>query len=101
MRVCAKCNAVSRFYTGTPIFKFGTGLSYTSFEHRLSTPPRIRHQSALGDDLHLSPLSKRVAAEVVVRTRNSGARVGAEVGAQRCLPACLPGLPRGMLSVHR
>ena len=30
-----------RFYTGTPVYKFGDGLSYTTFTHRLSVLPGL------------------------------------------------------------
>lgn len=56
-----------RFYTGTPVFKFGSGLSYTSFSHYLSAPERL-HSEKFGSDLRLSVLSKLVAATIFVGT---------------------------------
>ena len=33
--VCRYPGRTHRFYTGTPVYKFGDGLSYTTFAHRL------------------------------------------------------------------
>jgi len=68
-----------RFYTGTPVYKFGHGLSYTSFHSRLVNPPAAVDMSRFATELRLSPLSKRTAAIFSVRVTNEGDRDGAEV----------------------
>lgn len=73
-----------RFYTGTPVFKFGEGLSYSSYTHVISAPSTIRVDSLSTDELTsdptraLSVLSKQIAATVAVETTNTGKRDGAE-----------------------
>ncbi|WP_342250513.1 glycoside hydrolase family 3 C-terminal domain-containing protein [Sphingomonas sp. OTU376] len=53
-----------RFFTGTPLWGFGHGLSYTSFAY---------------DQLTAKAGSTAAPVEVTVRVRNSGARPGEEV----------------------
>eukprot|EP00912_Choanoflagellata_sp_UC4_P002009 UC4_evm6s1289 len=67
-----------RFYTGTPVFPFAFGLSYSDFNSVLSTPklvPAIKFP----EDLTLSTLSKIVITKVDVNTTNLSERDGAEV----------------------
>ena len=66
-----------RFYTGTPVFKFGEGLSYSTFESSLKAPNAIS-LSQFPEELTLSSLSKVVVANVVVNTTNLSERDGAE-----------------------
>ena len=68
-----------RFYTGTPVFKFGEGLSYTTFEHGLAAPSILRASSYFGSDLSLHALSKQTATTVSVTARNTGDRPGDSV----------------------
>jgi hypothetical protein len=68
-----------RFYTGVPVFKFGEGLSYTTFEHTVSKAPQSVRSERFGPEIDLSSLSKIVAATVSVKTVNTGDRDGAEV----------------------
>lgn len=67
-----------RFYTGTPVFKFGEGLSYTTFEHELAAPATL-FGSHFQADLTLSGLSKVTAATVTVAATNTGGRPGDSV----------------------
>ena len=73
-----------RFYTGTPVFKFGAGLSYSSYTHAISAPPTLQVDELNTDELTsdptraLSVLSKQIAAIVTVSTTNTGKRDGAE-----------------------
>uniref|UniRef100_A0A7S3APJ0 Fibronectin type III-like domain-containing protein n=1 Tax=Haptolina ericina TaxID=156174 RepID=A0A7S3APJ0_9EUKA len=68
-----------RFYTGTPVFAFGEGLSYTSFDTRIVRAPSAISSSAFGSDLRLSPLSSKTAATFTVEVTNKGERDGTEV----------------------
>lgn len=56
-----------RFYTGTPLWPFGYGLSYTTFRLQLLSSPSL----AIG--------TKSRKAEVAVELRNTGHREGDEV----------------------
>lgn len=67
-----------RFYTGTPVFKFGEGLSYSTFDSAVvRAPERVAVESFPGD-LSLSALSKAAVARVTVNTTNLSERDGAE-----------------------
>jgi hypothetical protein len=66
-----------RFYTGTPVFKFGEGLSYSSFEHSLRAPSEISTMH-FPKDLSLSSLCRVSVATVAVNTTNLSERDGAE-----------------------
>jgi len=68
-----------RFYTGTPVYKFGAGLTYTSFSSALVQPPTEINSRRFGSDLRLSPLSKQLGATFKVKVANSGARDGVEI----------------------
>ena len=69
-----------RFYTGDPVFRFGEGMSYTTFEHTVTTPPVWTVLSEdFGRGMDLSSLSKIVGATVSVSTVNTGDRDGAEI----------------------
>jgi len=68
-----------RFYTGDAVYKFGHGLSYTTFSTTVVDAPRTINGSIFGDDLRLSPLSKRNASTVSVEVANQGQRAGAEI----------------------
>lgn len=61
-----------RFYTGTPVFRFGEGLSYTTFRHTLSAPSTLRATQRFGDDLSLSALSKQQALRLDITAANTG-----------------------------
>jgi len=66
-----------RFYTGTPVFSFGTGLSYTAFTYVLS--PNCRADVGLiTGDLLRKPLrhDAMTVAEVAVTVNNVGQRAG-------------------------
>ncbi len=54
-----------RFFTGEPLFRFGDGLSYTTFGYRDLSVPK---QAKTGDDVKVS-----------VTVQNTGARAGEEV----------------------
>ena len=92
-----------RFFTGTPVFAFGEGLSYTTFEYAL-----------VGEGVHVSyaevaeavedaakakayswRASDEVLAEARVRVSNSGARAGCVVvqAFMRPPPTSVPGAP--------
>jgi len=66
-----------RFYTGTPVFKFGEGLGYSTFSHELQAPVQIA-ESQFPNDLSLSSLSKASVATLAVNTSNLSERDGAE-----------------------
>ena len=62
-----------RFYTGTPVFKFGEGLSFSTFSNEVRAPASVR-SATFSDALDLSSLSKRTATQISVHTVNTGAR---------------------------
>merc|ERR1712195_13494 len=66
-----------RFYTGTPVFKFGEGLSYSAFSHALQAPHQIS-ESSFPSELSLSSLSKTLVTTIAVNTTNLSERDGAE-----------------------
>merc|ERR1711865_789849 len=66
-----------RFYTGTPVFKFGEGLSYSTFRHELMAPLQIS-ESQFPSELSLSSLSKTSVATLAVNTTNLSEKHGAE-----------------------
>ena len=78
-----------RFYTGQPIFKFGEGMSYTSFKHELRGPATVHARAieAAGRSAHagtaaslsLSSLSKTTVLTFTCNTTNTGERDGAGV----------------------
>ena len=75
-----------RFFTGSPVFAFGEGLSYTTFRHqaaavRASAPAASLSAAALGADIeatrhrpHLAPVVHTVRIVIT----NVGVRAGAE-----------------------
>eukprot|EP00656_Telonema_subtile_P019845 TRINITY_DN2104_c0_g1_i1.p1 TRINITY_DN2104_c0_g1~~TRINITY_DN2104_c0_g1_i1.p1 ORF type:complete len:437 (+),score=111.58 TRINITY_DN2104_c0_g1_i1:267-1577(+) len=65
-----------RFYTGTPVFKFGEGLSYSTFSHAIDAPVSIT-TAHFPSGLTLSALSKVRAGSVMVNTTNLSERDGA------------------------
>jgi len=67
-----------RFYTGTPVFKFGTGLSYTSFGTSVTATPTI-DVAAVEKELDLTQGKTSVVANVVANVKNMGDRSGDEV----------------------
>merc|ERR1712190_512256 len=67
-----------RFYTGTPVFKFGEGLSYSKFDSKVSAAPHDVSLSIFPKELTLSALTKTTAAKVSVTTINLSERDGAE-----------------------
>jgi len=67
-----------RFYTGTPVFKFGEGLSYSKFDSKVSAAPRDVSLSIFPKELTLTSLTKTTAAKVSVKTINLSERDGAE-----------------------
>jgi hypothetical protein len=66
-----------RFYTGSPIFHFGHGLSYSTFASTLEAPARISLKE-FPQELTLSSLAKVVVAKLRVKTANLSARHGSE-----------------------
>jgi beta-glucosidase-like glycosyl hydrolase len=66
-----------RFYTGSPVFKFGEGLSYSTFRHELMAPLQIS-ESQFPSERSLSSLSKTSVATLAVNTTNLSERHGAE-----------------------
>jgi len=68
-----------RFYTGTPVYEFGTGLSYTNFSVTVSNPPikipfdTIRNN--LGDDVTSSWKSLPLA-DITMTITNIGTKPG-------------------------
>lgn len=66
-----------RFYTGTPVFKFGEGLSYSTFQHWLRAPAEVS-TTHFPAELTLSALSKTTVTMVDVNTTNLSMRDGAE-----------------------
>eukprot|EP00041_Stephanoeca_diplocostata_P023671 m.586873 g.586873 ORF g.586873 m.586873 type:complete len:171 (+) comp22348_c0_seq1:2-514(+) len=73
-----------RFYTGTPVFKFGEGLSYTSFAYSFAAPtaavPTLSAEE-LSKDIALTQHRPHTAApilRVVVDVHNTGSASGAE-----------------------
>jgi hypothetical protein len=67
-----------RFYTGTPVFKFGEGLSYSSFDSKVVAAPTNILLEQFPRDLTLSSLSKTSLATVQVKTTNPSTRDGSE-----------------------
>lgn len=67
-----------RFYTGTPVFKFGEGLSYSSFDSKVVAAPANILLEQFPQDLTLSSLTKISLATVQVRTTNPSERDGSE-----------------------
>ena len=69
-----------RFYTGSPVYKFGDGLTYTSFESYLTVPPTVS-LDRVSDDLSSRPLRRdaQVVATANVTVVNTGNRDGDEV----------------------
>jgi hypothetical protein len=61
------------------VYKFGHGLTYTSFSSSLVKAPHTIDSTTFGADLRLSPLSKQTAASFSVEVRNTGERDGSEV----------------------
>ena len=62
-----------RFYTGTPVFKFGEGLSYTEFGHELAAPSTVAARYfEEGSDMTLHTLTKMTATTLAVTTTNTG-----------------------------
>ena len=67
-----------RFYTGDPVFRFGEGMSYTTFEHTVTKLHETVLSEGFGREMDLSSLSKIVGVTVFVNTVNTGDRDGAE-----------------------
>ena len=76
-----------RFYTGEPVFAFGDGMSYTTFDTTVESQPatfeHVLSADALAKDLTTmaqKPLEKAAPVLSVKATvKNTGARAGAEV----------------------
>jgi beta-glucosidase len=78
-------NRTYRYFSGTPEFAFGHGLSYTRFQYRAA-------------DLNLTNLDANGTAQLTVTLENTGAHDGEEV-AQVYLRRATPGLFRGRLAL--
>ena len=86
-RVLSLIRVRAGFYTGTPVFAFGAGLSFTSFERSLSWAAPAAAATAGADGGHpVVSISEdtngdadRVVARVAVSVKNSGDRAGDEV----------------------
>jgi hypothetical protein len=99
--------SADRFYTGTTVFDFGAGMSYTSFNHTLLES--ITAPSTLADDgallLSLDAINKeinrtryrphnaRVAVSVAVHVKNTGERAGEETLLGFVHPPAIKGAP--------
>jgi len=91
-----------RFYTGAPVFKFGEGMSYSTFAY---SPASVEVIAPAGDALTTASLARHVAAseyrphlsQKVVRVSatvtNVGDRAGDEVGQPPCHHPPLARLP--------
>jgi hypothetical protein len=66
-----------RFYTGTPVFKFGEGMSYTTFGTKVAAPTVVA-ASTVADESELNRASTSVVATVSAVVKNTGTRQGAE-----------------------
>jgi len=68
-----------RFYTGTPVYAFGTGLSYANFSVSVSNSPiKIPYESIranLGDDV-TSSWKSITAAAITITITNTGTKAG-------------------------
>lgn len=66
-----------RFFTGTPVFGFGHGLSYTSFA---IAPPDVQLSrfalTAAASEAHLTRSRSSVVGHAIVRVTNTGHRTG-------------------------
>ena len=69
-----------RFYTGSPVYKFGDGLTYTNFESHLTVPSTVS-LGRVSNDLSSRPLRRDalVVARANVTVVNTGNRDGDEV----------------------
>jgi hypothetical protein len=78
-------NRTYRYFSGTPEFAFGHGLSYTRFQYR-------------GADLNLTNVDANGTVRLTFTLGNAGARDGEEV-AQVYFRRATPGLFRGRLAL--
>jgi len=67
-----------RFYTGTPVFKFGFGLSYTTIATWLSAPASVS-LSAVNAELTKTRAKTSTVAQLSVAVKNTGSSAGDEV----------------------
>lgn len=83
-----------RYFTGTPVFPYGHGLAYTSFEYSWATPPPA--------SVSTTALAAAGSIEVSVHVRNTGSRPSDAVllafsatnGVQGCPTKSLAGFAR-------
>jgi len=66
-----------RFYTGTPVFKFGEGMSYTAFKTALSMPATAS-VATVGAESAMVRSKTSVVATISASVNNVGGRQGAE-----------------------
>ena len=66
-----------RFYTGTPVFKFGEGMSYTTFDTALATPAVVSAATVAAESKMIRSKTS-VVATISASVTNSGSRRGAE-----------------------
>jgi len=82
-----------KFYTGTPVYAFGTGLSYTEFSYKWSAASRATHSTALiisYQQLQLSDVNYEV------QVSNTG-KVGGSTSVLAFISSNVPGAPMKQL----
>merc|ERR1711907_738598 len=66
-----------RFYTGTPVFKFGEGMSYSTFDTHVVSSPTSISSSIFPEDLTLVSLSQLPTLSILLNVSNLSERDGA------------------------